>query len=954
LTSADPVSGKLHPAGKATAGLREQAALPLPLPGEDVPAAALPLARAVRLKAAQWARVSWRWRPVAAEPRPFDLDACLKRARTLLASGYRARERIGEAFAPQLSREEAWLWLQLLDYIWHRGWSEEHERALEHLRAVHAAGCPGDAAVREWAHAARRRPEWIYYNAPQLLRPFAAPEEIVALILGKCIADASDPPGPANRWHQPGPWRMTGFARLVAPYLDEGERTGLRGTLSDLHEAEVDRNAERAWLLIALLSTVGGGERLAAHVAAQPDRAWARDWRHGYDGYLEMLAGLPDEESFVREARRLGCTRGAPDLGLWLAATEWRELDVARDSILGMTTKDGAATRARILALVEAPEAAPVMLQLLTDSKAPAVGAQWFSAHPLHAAVGLTPVAMGQGRIAQAARQQLAALMHRGQAQVLAAATQHLTASQSLWLRRELLEAPRASLPMLSPADLPQELSLALAAVKAGRIPSWLALPSLPPLQVHSGRLPDALTAIILTALAEKPVGAAGGPGAALLAALRRHADQGSLDAFAWKLLELWLGMGAPSQAKWAMWAVGCLGGDGCVLKLTPLLRAWPGESQHARAVFGLSCLRAIGSDTALMALAGIAQKFKYKGLRQKAQEMIEDIARSRGLTTEQLADRIVPDCGLDVRGSRLFDLGPRTFRFVLGPGLKPLARDECGRLRPNLPAPARSDDAVKAAAALAGWRLLKKQLREVLKVQAGRLEDAMISGRRWDADEFQTLLVRHPLMINLVRLLVLGVHDGSGRLTGTCRVTEDQTLADQHDEEITLPPHAQVGVAHPAQLDEVTRAAWGQVLADYHLVPPFPQLSRSLCPPQAGELDGTAITRFAEPKVPGIVLYGMLERSHWLRDTPADAGAFVQHSRYFPSARLTAFIRYSPGLSIGWYEQSQQLTEIYFVPGHVSPASWGQHDNRIRIRDVDPVVLCEVLRLAQAIVAKA
>jgi len=43
--------------------------------------------------------------------------------------------------------------------------------------------------------------------------------------------------------------------------------------------------------------------------------------------------------------------------------------------------------------------------------------------------------------------------------------------------------------------------------------------------------------------------------------------------------------------------------------RLTPMIRAWPGESAHARAVIGLDVLAAIGSDVALMHLHGIAQK---------------------------------------------------------------------------------------------------------------------------------------------------------------------------------------------------------------------------------------------------------------------------------------------------------------------------------------------------------
>jgi hypothetical protein len=99
--------------------------------------------------------------------------------------------------------------------------------------------------------------------------------------------------------------------------------------------------------------------------------------------------------------------------------------------------------------------------------------------------------------------------------------------------------------------------------------------------------------------------------------------------------------------------------------------------------------------------------------------------------------------------------------------------------------------------------------------------------------------------------------------------------------------------------------------------------------------------------------MYGILERSHWLRDTPADGGGFVQHSKYFASVNLTAFIKYT-GLSIGYYEEKQELEAVYFVPGHVEPQWWGEHLNRLKIKDVDSVVLSEVLRLAYAIVSKA
>jgi hypothetical protein len=163
--------------------------------------------------------------------------------------------------------------------------------------------------------------------------------------------------------------------------------------------------------------------------------------------------------------------------------------------------------------------------------------------------------------------------------------------------------------------------------------------------------------------------------------------------------------------------------------------------------------------------------------------------------------------------------------------------------------------------------------------------------------------------------------------------------------------------VVHPAHLDAALTAAWGRVLADYEIIPPFAQLGRGIARPDPADLDSREITRFAGPKIPGVVLYRMLEGSHWLHDPPGDGGGFVRHSRHFPAARVTAFIRYTPGLTIGWYETPQELESVYFVAGHIQTDRWGGYSDdsgRLRIGDVDPVVLSEVLRLAHALVSKA
>ena len=78
---------------------------------------------------------------------------------------------------------------------------------------------------------------------------------------------------------------------------------------------------------------------------------------------------------------------------------------------------------------------------------------------------------------------------------------------------------------------------------------------------------------------------------------------------------------------------------------------------------------------------------------------MIDKIALAKGLTTEQLADRTVPDLGLDATGRIEFDYGA-TQGAVLDEQLNPIVVEADGTRRKSPPRPTSEDDAdlVKAA----------------------------------------------------------------------------------------------------------------------------------------------------------------------------------------------------------------------------------------------------------------
>jgi hypothetical protein len=239
------------------------------------------------------------------------------------------------------------------------------------------------------------------------------------------------------------------------------------------------------------------------------------------------------------------------------------------------------------------------------------------------------------------------------------------------------------------------------------------------------------------------------------LEVVRETCDPESLAEFGWAVFERWRMAGMPAKDGWALTGLGWIGDDATVRRLTPVIRAWPGEGGHQRAVAGLDVLAAIGSEIALVHLNGIAQRVRFKGLRERAQDKVEEVADGLGLTREQLADRLVPGFGLDQDGSMVLDYGPRRFVVGFDEQLKPHVQDESGRRRKDLPAPGARDDAAKAPAARKRFANLKKDVRTVAGDQIRRLETAMVTRRDWSMAEFTDLFVRHPLTWHLARRLV-------------------------------------------------------------------------------------------------------------------------------------------------------------------------------------------------------
>jgi hypothetical protein len=527
-----------------------------------------------------------------------------------------------------------------------------------------------------------------------------------------------------------------------------------------------------------------------------------------------------------------------------------------------------------LLLNIESPRSAVLVAPFLAKSaEAPRIGA-WLVEHARVAATGLVPAALGSdAKVRASARAAIATLVSRGERNAVKQAADACAASKAAHAMIE--EAVNEATMLERPKKLP-------AFAKVDALPA-------PVLRKGAAPLPPEAMTTLLELLVALPKDRAH----PMSAELKTSCTPESLDAFAWTLLSDWVLAGAHSRDDWALFAAGHLGTDAIARKIDAVIPSWVRKSVELMQK-ALDALSLIGTDVALSLLYERGLAAKFEDTQQRVRQLLERVAEREGIGFEELEDRLVPELGLDA-GPIELDYGARKLLVKLDERLVPFVLED-GALSEKPPRPKKTDDAKKAAAAIARFETLKGDLEHAARTQLLRFERAMRDGRAWSAEQWLREIVRHPLLRHVAVRLVFSV---DGELV---RVCEDGTLADSNDRAFKAAKDARVVVAHPLDAGRASPEAWARmanVFADYEIVQPFPQLSREIF--DGAKIDAEAST-WEGKTAPWTAVMDLLTGRGWQRTPPEDGTVrtLVLPLDRHGIAGARAELRIAPGLTVG------------------------------------------------------
>jgi hypothetical protein len=932
------------------------------LDGEEEPMPRTEVTDTIDLDPRDWFVATWRPLPPLSrpDPAPFDLPACLEKLRQAYRRDYDTSWQWRRIELPEaMTAEEATFWLTAMSGAKR---STTLAAYVGSLRGQSFAEVPSVEGTRD-----RLRGNLGSLTAEVLL-PLAnlfPPEQILEILLDEDITGRKDTTVSRYLLVSVRMQLARGFARHVYPYLDGPTREALRWQVAARCEPDewLQHMTQNAYANLPtayyLAPVVGAHEEVRRVVAGWPDGKFRSQGHYGlvhsFSAPWPTVLGLGDPDLVRQHVRRLGLVPCSPEHAAgYLAHTGAGDLEYFRKAILSTNTTALAEALLGVLARVRSPAVAPLMLEIQLRSRAPRLARRWLQEEVGNATVGLLPLAGGRSTLADAARAHLRLLARAGFRDTVDRHIKTLRARDAARLREAVLEDIEPDLPVHADQTTPRELRRLLARWRPEPLPEWIDPLYLPPLAVRGRRLNEDQVKRLVTALRQGQVNweEEGVP------VLRRVSAPGDLERFAWGLADAWLGHGAPRGGDWCLRAVGLWGGETSAFRLAGLLRGWSGSKEKARVRAALQTLCRLGAPFDHMQLDLLAREHRAPSVRDWARETLQQIAGDLGSEVEVLLDRSVPTLGLDLPEGRCLRLGRRHFRMEVGPGNQAVLRDEKGKHLTALPR-IRARERRQATEVREEWQEFKRHLAEVARWQAARLEEALIDGRRWEVGGFERWLVRHPVQGHLTRLLLWSAFNRGGRRAFFFRVSEEGEYADLEGRPCPWEKVRSVGLAHPAELSERERLAWGEVWGDFELIPPFPQLGRPVVGPAPEEAGGRELTRFAGLELPDLALSTTLKAHGWqLATVPWRVRGRV-HCRPFRRGSVTGVVfheySYRPAphavlsdrRKISWVCFLEGL-RVKFEAEDLNPRKG------VPLGEIDPVVIAEVLNALGVLAGKA
>ncbi|MCY6371681.1 DUF4132 domain-containing protein [Clostridium ganghwense] len=391
---------------------------------------------------------------------------------------------------------------------------------------------------------------------------------------------------------------------------------------------------------------------------------------------------------------------------------------------------------------------------------------------------------------------------------------------------------------------------------------------------------------------------------------ISEYMNEEDLNGFSNNVLDYFISNGFNNKEKWMILLASIHGDYNIIKKLNTLITELASKSKQKIASYIVKALALNGSGEALILVDSIGRKFKYKSVKDSAKEAFKLVASELGYSLGELQDKIVPDLGFKNISCKEYDYGSRKFKVYLNDNLALEIEKDDGKILKNLPKGTKDDNEEMVKKAKDNLKILKKELKDIVKAQIERMEASLSDFRIWNVESWRELFMKNPIMHRLGKRIIWGLYEDGELKTS---FIYDDDFYNVNDDVIELDEKYKISIVHPLELSEEEKASWKEIFEDNEIEEFFPQINRNvfICEDENIKF----IEDFKNTKVNDATLVNRIMKKGWYRGSVTDGGGY--HEFYKENEELNIGVEvtldeYINTYDLGYEEVAIKTVEFY------------------------------------------
>jgi hypothetical protein len=409
------------------------------------------------------------------------------------------------------------------------------------------------------------------------------------------------------------------------------------------------------------------------------------------------------------------------------------------------------------------------------------------------------------------------------------------------------------------------------------------------------------------------------------------HIDRESSNVFAKAMLVAFQDSNADPKLKYYLTIAGLLGDDDMMYNLNVLFKKNIADKRMKMAEYVVGALAMVGTNKALRSVEVIYRKFinKKPAISSAAKEALTAAANELNISTDELADRIIPNFDFDGL-YRNFEVDGEEYRAFINSDFSLCYLNEDNKIRKSVPANISKELKTE-------FKEIEKEIRDIVKSQSDRLEKYMLEERRWPVADWQNFFFMNPIMFVYALKLVWGVFDKNNTLMNVFYCSEDTSLYNINDEEVSINDDQFVGILHPIYLTREDLHAWHDKVYAMNMATIFPIFERKIFTINETEGEQSFTKQFSGKNVPkgADFVNTFLVRKNW-RKQSGDGGR-SEFTKIYKDGDIKAYANIDGPAA--FYQGGETPATVYDI------SFMGKHwSDKVKLKDLPALFYSEVM----------